>query len=192
MKKLIISLDTYTWIQKLSGTIIRYPNDYEVMVIFADDNRPIRGCNKLCKKSIYIQRSQDLFVVGKELGIKKLINLKYDVVGINIHKLTAQLQLQAMFSGIGEIIYPNNLIIDKVMEGIHNVTKINTLVYGDNYNHKCFEIVRLNDDEFNKKLSLKELMVGFYDKAEFGMYKFEYLHYPKWKDYNSIEAIKRK
>jgi hypothetical protein len=161
---LVISLDSYSWINACAGRIIEAPAQSQVLII-CKDYRPILYAPNLCNEAIYVQRNRDLFVIGKELKIKKMSNLGHIVDDMDLTKLATQLQLAIMFSGASKIIYqfsPSLETILKSMEGERSL-----LTYGKRVNGDELEIFELNNDIWSRKAYLQELMIGVHSVDEF-------------------------
>ena len=185
MRNLIISLRTYNWIRHCAGLILQNKEDiFDVMIIYKDDESSIFGCNpELCNDAIYAQRSHDLFTVGKELGIQKLINLKYNKRSISIEKLIVQLQLQIMIGGIQTLYYQYDPLMDLLMKKMSNKLQFSSMVYGidDIENFKQHLVIDLNEDNLLlKKTDILDQINGinrkedilFDDKEIFYVWKY--------------------
>lgn len=114
MRYLIISHDTYSWIHSFYR-IIDDVNIYDVMIAFNDDYNSMKRYPKLCRDAVYAQRRWDLFKIGKELGIKKLMHLNYDETNLDLYKLISQIQLYVMFNNITTVYYTSNLLIGNIL-----------------------------------------------------------------------------
>jgi len=156
MKKLIISYSTYSWIKYCSGMIIQEPNTFSVMIVMAEKDKPIYGCANLCKAAIYEQRSEDLYNIGIKIGVKELTNFRNTIETFDIHKLIAQLQLKIMLGGIEEIYYQKSKLLDIIFNKMNKKLCVNIYSYGKNGD----KVIELSQNEYSKKLSLKEFMIG--------------------------------
>lgn len=152
---LIVSLDSYSWINACTGRIIEAPAKFQVLIV-CKDYRPILYCPNLCDDAIYAQRSNDLFTLGKELGIKKISNLGHLQDDIDLKKLATQLHLSLMFGGIKTVIYQFNNSLDVMLRSFKDINK---LTYGAKVDGEL-EVFELDNLAWNKKAYLQELMIG--------------------------------
>jgi len=114
---LIISIDSDDWL-KIENKIKEIgPKKFFLIVVKKDDERLIEGCKPLCKEATYAQRSYELFIKGKEIGLPKIANLGYSEE-IEIQKLITQLQLQIMLGGISHVFVSNNPVLVTIMNSI--------------------------------------------------------------------------
>jgi len=168
-----------------AGLILQNKEDiFDVMIIYKDDESSIFDCNpELCNEAIYAQRSHDLFVVGKELGIQKLMNLKYDRKTISIERLVVQLQLQIMINNIQTVYHQYDPFIDLLIKKMSNKLQFNSIVYGidDIENFKEQLVIDLNEDNLLvKKTDILDRVNGinrkedilFDDKEIFYVWKY--------------------
>lgn len=126
MKKLIISLNSYDWIIDSCISVIRKePSKFDIMIVCKDNKNPIKICKSLCSDAIYSQRAYDLFKVGKELGIKKITNLMYNIDNLDIQKLIAQLQLYILISGVKDVYFQDISILNSIFKSVRNIIGIN-------------------------------------------------------------------
>lgn len=178
MKKLILSYYTYDWIKYCAGMIQRNPEEYTVIILCKDDKRPIVDCVDLCTKALYEQRTYDLFRIGKELGIKKLINLNYETNNIDIEKLIVQLQIYIIIGGIAEVYCQHIDFLTNILCEISKKSNTKIFLYG---NKMCEEDViqeiYLSDSEMTTKFTLCNLMVGIANLKELPIFKTEETFY---------------
>lgn len=114
---LIISIDSDDWL-KIEDKIKEIgPKKFFLIIVKKDDERPIKGCKPLCKEATYAQRSYELFIKGKEIGLPKIANLGYSE-NMEVTKLIAQLQLQIMLGGISHVFVSNNPVLVTIMNSI--------------------------------------------------------------------------
>jgi len=158
---LVVSLDSYSWINACAGRIIEAPAQFQVLIV-CKDYRPILYCPKLCNSAIYAQRTNDLFVIGKELGIKKMSNLGHLIDDIDLKKLATQLQLAIMFSGIKTVIYQYSNSLDVMLKNMGNLER---LAYGCKIEGDI-EVFELDNVVWSKKAYLQDLMVGVNSSTE--------------------------
>lgn len=114
---LIISIDSDDWLKVENKIKELGPKRFFLMIVKKDDERLIDGCKPLCKEATYAQRSHELFIKGKEIGLPKIANLGYPEE-IEIQKLIAQLQLQIMLGGISYILVSKHPILMTIMNSI--------------------------------------------------------------------------
>jgi len=153
--KLIVAIDNYTWINHLSGIIMRNPSEFVVMVVLKDV-RPVLKYPRLCEEAVYAQRRNDLFQIGKQLHINKIINLGYTNLYENPERLIVQLQLQTMIGGIDTVYFQYNNILNSIFKKINVREKYSfdvDLV-------KATDKIVLSDNEITKKSELATLLVG--------------------------------
>lgn len=164
MINLIISFDTYSWVQYVAGTIMsdKEPR-YDLMIIKRDDELPLLSCKYLCKKAIYEQRRYDLFKIGKKIGITKLMNLGYNSK-LPINKMVAQLQLYVMLSNINIVYAPNNHIFTSIFKNTN--TKLHFYDFGNQVHSKI-----LDKNVYKSKIDLKNVMIGIGNKSDSDLYK---------------------
>jgi hypothetical protein len=162
MKKLILSLDTYSWVRYCAGMISRNPEDFSIIVIYKDDYTPIVDCNpNLCSKAVYEQRVHDLFKIGKELHVKKIISLNYDAEDLEIEKLVMHLQLYITIGGITEVYFHPDDIVEEILKSIKGKLNIELFSFlPSSSEDKVVREVLLDMGEMNKKYKLRELMIG--------------------------------
>lgn len=153
--KLIVALDNYSWINHLSGTIMRSPSEYVVMVILKD-TRPILKCSNLCEEAVYAQRRNDLFQVGKQLRLNKIINLGYENLYENPERLIMQLQLQILIGNVQTVYYQNNNFLGSIFSKIQVKEKYSFCVDLKKATNKT----TLTNYEIDRKSELATLLVG--------------------------------
>lgn len=165
--RLILSIRSYDWIDYTAGLILSESDIYHVMILLKDDDGSMCDCKNFCSQAIYEQRKFDLFNVGKKLGVKKLINLGYDADEIDINKLTSQLQLYLMLSGVNEVYCQYSLPILEILKNICNKLNIKLYFYNiedrkDEYLMVVGKEIRLSNDIINIKNNLSNLTIGRY------------------------------
>jgi len=163
-KSLIVSNNSYDWVKHCSGLILSVPKDvYDIVVINKDDDRPIFFCrDDICKSAVYEQRSDDLFRIGKELNIKKIINLGYERDSVDIVRLTTQLSLYLLTGGISRVLSMDVGWLNIILSKICNQTKVEHLLYGVT-DYSKFNIsltVVLTEENIFRKAELRKQMVG--------------------------------
>ena len=114
----MISWNTYDWIFYCLDPVLKEPHKFDVMIICRDDSTPIHNCKRLCSEAIYAQRRHDLFKIGKELGVRKIMNMNFDGEPRNLKKLITQLQLYMGLGGVKEVYYYGNVILGKIIKEI--------------------------------------------------------------------------
>jgi hypothetical protein len=124
--------------------------DFSLIIICNDDHIPMYLSDKLCKESVNAQRRFDIFKIGKELGIKKVIRLNYDFNDIDLYRLTSQLQLYIMLQGI-QIVYCSNFIINGLKTTIDKICK------------QTGKQIYFPETKINLPDKIIDLMVGQYD-----------------------------
>lgn len=159
MQKLIVSIDSYSWIIHCAGLIQQAPKETQVIIVCKDFHNPIPSCPNLCEDSVHTQRSKDLFVAGKELGLPKISNLNYDLGRVNLEKLILQLQLLIKLGGVSEVYFQDNTLLDRIFRAIKAAEPYIFGVYDTVIPKKE---VNLTVFEYSKKLKIKEQMVGLY------------------------------
>jgi hypothetical protein len=165
MSKLVISWDTYSWLNYCSGIILKEPEKFTLIVLTTDYHKPIYDFPKLCEDAVYEQRRYDLFKIGKSIGLKKVMNLQYDENDINLYKLITQLQLHIMLTGTKEVYFPNNISdeITKLFKSLGSNLKIKTFGYSYSI-YSSTIIINLTDIEYFTKSRLFNCTVGYYEK----------------------------
>lgn len=159
MDKLIISNGHYDWINRCSGMILKSPEEFELMILYNEYERPMYICKKLCKEAVYAQRLYDLSKICRAIGLKRAYNLKNSFGDLNIEELVIQLQLKILIQGIKEIYYPDDPILNRVMFLIPSKIAVDLYKYGKFGEVK--KAVYLNLDELISKARLRKHMVGF-------------------------------
>lgn len=163
MRKLVISWRSYDWVYSCAGIIMKEPAKFDVIVICSDDDVPILKFPELCRGAVYVQRSYDLSRIGKEIGVGKLMNFRYDPDCINIEKLIMELQLHISLGGIKEIYYDHCPLLDRILKKMRDKLRLSLL----SYNHITTDTIKsipLTKDEIERKQKLQRLIIGS-DKA---------------------------
>lgn len=156
MKKLVVSWDTYTWVHNLAGIIARNPRDYEVVIVTRDDQTPMHWTDKLCKKAVYTQRMDDIFWVGKTLGVPKLSNMQINPLELDEEKLIAELQMKIVFGGYNEVYVQDNALLERIFRAIKKKINISVAVF-DRF-EGLSDTYTLSDEEVERKRELLQLM----------------------------------
>jgi len=164
MKNLIVSLDTYSWVAYCSGTIMRNPKDFEVIIVQSQNDVPIFGYEQFCEKARYEQRKCDIFRIGKKLGVRKISNLEYPTK-IDISQLIVQLQFYISLGNVQKVYYQNIKPLNEIFNGISKVIKIPILSYS-HPRGAVVERIELNGDERIRKSDLSEMIVGATTKTD--------------------------
>lgn len=159
-KSLIVSVDTYSWIKYCTGRIIKDPKNFSILIVCADDEKSILGCEKLCSNAIYAQRSYDLNIIGEKLGLRKIANLLYDSIGEDIYKLTAQLQLNILIGGISVIYFQEDEILRNIFKSLKKNIDIEYYEYGHMFPSVDDIAARLDSETVDKKMHLNNYMIG--------------------------------
>jgi len=147
------------------------------MIVCRDDIRPIYNCvDKLCKNALYEQRKNDIFNIGRRLGLKKIYNLNHDINNIDIAKLSTEISLNIIVGNMKEIYCFDNEILVNIASSINNKLKRNLYIFGYD-NKKTDTIIKLRQDEYNIKRNLNNLMVGINSPQELiGLEDIEEFH----------------
>lgn len=188
-KKLIISNDSYSWIKHCAGSILKEEAPTELIVLYKDDLKPIHGMRDLCKKAIYEQRKYDITNICRFIGIEKASNINHTG---NIQQLATNLHLTLKLNKIDEIYHPydelllpmlqemtsgiacktkvfiygsKNKIDDKISDGFSDYWKSRELVEN--------KTVNIDNDSFDRKLKIANLMIGVPHPSYKMMYKTE-------------------
>lgn len=162
---LVISFDSYSWVNACAGRIIDSPAKFQVLVVYKDF-RPLLYAPNLCDEAIYAQRTNDLFTLGKELRIKKMSNLGHYVDDLDIEKLTTQLHLAIMFSGVGTIIYQFSPLLYNILSKIKKNDSVELLAYDTKVDGDELVVFELDNAVWSRKAYLQELMVGVHSMSE--------------------------
>jgi hypothetical protein len=170
MKMLIISLNNYEWIKYCSTLVSQNSNNCEVLVIRSQNEDPILGYPRLCEEARYEQRKEDLFRVGKELGLKKLRNLRYpkSLTYEHIERLAMELQLTMVFGAVSEVYFFPDKTILNIIGAIEKQLKHIKFYSYEKGPHKYDYVKRigLTPEEIDKKRRLKDYMVGIVSEED--------------------------
>jgi hypothetical protein len=185
-KRLVISNDSYSWIKHCAGTILMNETPTELIILYKDDLKPIYKMSDLCKKAIYVQRKYDITNICRFLGVGKASNINHDG---NIQKLATTLHLTLKLNKIDEIYYPFDEVLFSMIENmtdkIDNKTKkfiygssekITNKVPSDFWNDYIMvknKLVEIDNDNFDRKLKISNLMIGVPHPSYRMMYKKE-------------------
>ncbi len=173
-KQLVISWDSYSWIHSMAGIIARKPGAFEVIIVTKDDKTPMHWTKELCGEAIYAQRADDLYRVGRTLGIPKMSNMLHDKTSLDGTQMIAELQMKIIFSGIQTVYFQDNQLLEYVLKAIKE--KVNIEVYAFDRFEGHAERYDLNREERQNKRNLLNEMVALphyqleYDSAEY-LYK---------------------
>jgi hypothetical protein len=170
-KNLIVSFDTYSWIEHCTGLILDNPKAFEILIICNDDNKPIFNYKDLCPQAVYEQRREDLYNIGKELRINKISNLMFNSLNIDILQLTIQLQLPLAVGQITEVYYQYNDILNPIFNKINMLMDVGIFSYGNNTEDWDFEY-ELDAEEMKTKRRVVNLIVGGINE-KYTPYEFE-------------------
>ena len=160
-------MTTYSWIRHCAGLVAKNPKEFQLFILYSDDSTPIPSCPNLCRDALYVQRTDDLFKICKELGIKKVVNLNINVDEWDIYDLSTKLQLSILIGGVNRIIYQYDIRLNSILVTLHNVTGVQLLAYNI-HNRVDFPtlITNLSKYEVEQKLLLNRYMIGSYDKED--------------------------
>ena len=178
-RKLIVSYDTYSWINYCAGFVLRNSELFSVIIVSRDDDRPVYGCTNLCPNAIYEQRIFDLFKIGKELGVKKILNLNYNDWNMDVEKLIMYLQLYITIGGTAEVYYQPVDIVEDILIGIKNKFNVDLFSYKTQVDEKDVTEILLSDAEITRKFGLRELMVGINNLDELPSSKTREIFYKR-------------
>jgi len=163
--KLIVGWDSYNWIKYCSGLIIQGKDKEFDVVIVCEDTEPSCNFEGLCEEAIYAQRNYDLFRIGKELGIRKMMNMQYKSEN-DLERVLAQIQLQIFFGSVSEVYFENKPSLIKFFTKLSETTGANCLLFREINRDCCKKEIFLIDSEFDKKSNLKKLMTCIHNKNE--------------------------
>ena len=162
MINLIVSLDSYSWIYNCYGLITRSENSFDVIVVTKDNLTPIHNCKNLCEEAIYNQRVHDCVVAGKELKIRKLINLKHKSINsVDIEQLIVHLSLYTTLNSISTIYIQNNFILYKIFKTMKKNLPFKLFLCSE---ANSTDNIFLEYEEFNSKYSIIDKMIGLPEK----------------------------
>lgn len=165
MRRMIVSMDIYSWVHYCSAMIMRNPDDFEVLIVRSQNEDPIINHEELCEEARYEQRKHDLFCIGKKLGVKKIYNLRYPKEDIDIEKLVMEIQLRVAFGAVCEIYYQRIRLLNDIFFEVGKKAE-NIDIYSYAGGGPISKEIRLTDEERRKKLDLCELMIGVSDSRE--------------------------
>lgn len=159
MKKIIISLDSYSWIKYCAGLILENSSEFSVMLIYKERGEDgMLNCGRLCMDAIAAQRRHDISRIGRKLGVKRIINLNYENFFDEDH-LRINLKLESTFGNVQELYYPYNTVLNPVLEDVCKSMNVETFSFGDNINKK--EKKRVDTSKFKNELfEIKQIMIG--------------------------------
>jgi len=158
MKKLIVGWDTYTWVHSIAGLVSRSPHEYEVVIVTKDEKSPMHWTMQLCPKAVYAQRMDDIFWIGKALGINRLSNMLVDPLDFDENKLIAEFQMKLVFNGIQEVYFQDNALLENIFMAIKKKMNLEVAVF-DRFTDPAMTIT-LTKDELEAKRELLTLMVA--------------------------------
>jgi len=159
MKKIIISLDSYSWIRYCAGLILENSSEFAIMLVYKErGENGMLGCERLCMEAIASQRRHDIARIGRKLNIKRIINLNYEDFFDEDH-LIINLKLESTFGNVKELYYPENKVLTPILEDVGNSMNIPTYSFGENINKS--EKKRVDTNQFKDKLlEIKKIMIG--------------------------------
>jgi len=155
MRNLIISYDTYSWLIHTAGLILSKRNEYFEVIVVRDEHKPIYKMEDLCDEAVVAQRRNDMFLAGKELGVKKISNLKFDG---DVERLVIQLNIFLKLGGFSTIYYQYQDIIHSIINGMDISQKLFT--YGKYIDNIKPVIFQFDDAILNQKADIIDRMVG--------------------------------
>ena len=168
MTKLIVSWRTYDWVKYTSGMIIQEPSKCQLLIVNADDDRLLVCFDRLCRNAIYEQRKHDVSTIGNYIGLPKATNLLYKKDSLDISKLIAHIHINILMSGIQEVYFQDNRILNPLFKQVQKENnRVKIYRYGvPNSEDLNIKPVFLSDKEFEKKLFLRNFMVGVGEETE--------------------------
>ena len=164
MKKLILSLDTYSWVKYCCGLILENSSEFQILILYRDNGLDgILAYPRLCLEAITAQRRHDTTRAGKKLGVKKLSNLNYDK-HIDVEQLSMNLHLQVTLAGINEIYYQENDVLTPIIQTIGETLNIETYSFGelDKIPKKTIDITKY----YEHICEIKDIMIGVSSKEQ--------------------------
>lgn len=170
-KKLIISLDTYSWVKFCCGLILENFSDFHVMILHRDNGlNGILDYPNLCAEAVRAQRKHDLTRLGKKLGIKKLYNLNYGEY-IDVEQLSINLNLQSMLNGVDEIYCQNDSVVSPIIGTIGNTFKLKVYYFGEGMKSpkKTIHIEKY----YSKIYEVQSTMIGVSERKQLDFPKIE-------------------
>ena len=174
MKKLMITIDTYSWMPYVSGTILQEEADFELLRLFGDQFNSIFWCRNLCTASIFEQRRFDFYKIGRAINAKKVSSLNYNESTFNskhVETLITKLKVYTMFNVIQEIYIPDNLLFMNIFKKLSETSNAEIYVYGDSAKESTeLKRVILTKEVYREKLELRKLMVGIHKKEDLDLY----------------------
>ena len=161
-RNLIISYDTYSWIEYCTGLILSEPAFYELIVVCKDDKDRIFECIDLCPEAVYEQRANDLYRVGTELKLKKVSNLLLDEDELDIYKLTMQLQLLLLLGNYKNVYVQYNNVLRSIITSIKDKCSSNLYFYNNTLATKNQEsiTITLQNNLLREKERMLDMIVG--------------------------------
>lgn len=163
MRKLIISLDSYNWINHCAGMISREPSNFSIF-IFNKDDRGMMLCatKQLCREAIYAQRKHDLTRIGKMLNLRQMTNLLVNDKNDKrmIAKAIVTISMYLTVSGIRKIYYEDKYPINYITKKMCNNIKIPGLSYNTKGTYKESETIQLDEKEINLKKEIFNIAYG--------------------------------
>ncbi len=168
--QLVVSINTYNWINHTFGKILENPSRTDVVVVYDDSNIDPDIVANLCRSAIVEQRRCDLRIAGKELGIRKLKNLNYVI--LDAERFLIQMQFDIALGGYKKIFCDgSDENVKMIMAEIARQYKVRISYFNCDGIPDFTKI--LTKDEYNRKVSLIHKLVGKYGIDEIcGMEKF--------------------
>jgi len=164
MKKLILSLDVYSWVKYCVGLVLQNSSEFQVMTVYRDSGLDgIMAYPRLCTESVEAQRRHDLLRISKKLGIRRTMNLNCSRKYIDIEQLSMNIKLQSTFNGINEIYYQYDELLTPVINTIGKCYDIEIYSFKNENGipKKTVDISKF----YNELHEIKDLMIGIPDRS---------------------------
>lgn len=158
MKKLILSLDTYSWVKYCCGLLLSSSSEYQVIILNKERGfGGILNSDRLCMDAVAAQRRHDILRIGKKLNVTKLLNLNY-IDYIDVEHLSMTIKLQSTLGGIQEIYYQNNYYLNSIIDVIGKTFGTTLFNFGGNSGEARKTI---DTTKFSSKIQeIKDMMIG--------------------------------
>jgi len=159
MKKIIISLDSYSWIKYCIGLILENSSEFSVMLLYKErGDKGMLMCDSLCMTAVAAQRRHDVARIGRKLGVKRIINLNYEDF-LDVDHLSMNLKLESTFGNVKELYYPYNEVLSLILEEIGESIGVNTYCFGDTIDEPEKKLIDTTKYE-NIINEVKQSMIG--------------------------------
>lgn len=163
-KNLILSWESYSWVEHCSCMIERSSNKFDIIIVNRDDERPINHCyTNLCYDAIYAQRHYDILTASKLLNLNKVMNLGY-YDDQDATKLVTQLQLYIMLHSVKKVYFSYNKILHDILTAIQKSCDFEMLAYGIDKCEPVFRIIKerieLSEEDYSGKLRISQNLHG--------------------------------